>query len=137
MHYALYDSETGKELKALGRFDAGYTASLSPDGRLTVLLPTFGFQGDDTRDPMILVINNASGAVDLRLYTGPWALASVDFDRTGNHLLVAGSINFEFWRRFFEWRQLEQQSPMPRKVADALKIINDWHTSELDPDPMD
>jgi hypothetical protein len=130
MRYSVHDATTGEELKALGNFDTGYNARFSPSGRLVVLLPTFGDKHDDLRDPEILVINVATAAVQHRIYSGPWALPSIDFDETGNRLLVAGAINLRFWRRTYEWRQLEQQSPMPRKVIDTLKIIKDRQTNQ-------
>ncbi len=131
LQYSLYDAGTGKELTPLGKFDTAYTATFSPDGVRTLLLPTFGHAGSDIRDPEILVINNATGAVEQRLYTGPWSLPSLDFDSTGKRLLVAGAMNFGFWRRFADWTQLEQTSPMPRKVADMLRIIAEAQGKKL------
>ncbi|NOY42698.1 MAG: WD40 repeat domain-containing protein [Planctomycetes bacterium] len=131
MNYALYNAETGKEIRSLGEYELGYSATFSPDGRHTILVPTFGSSGKDVRDPEIIVVSNATGTVDHRFYTGPWSIPSVDFDQTGTRLLVAGSINVDFWRRFGEWRQLEQQKPMPRKVADLLRSIANWKASKL------
>lgn len=124
-HYSVHDTETGKELKALGDFDTNYRPHFSPDARFVVLLPTFGHHADDVRDPEILVINAATGAVDRRMYSGPWALPSLDFDADGGRMLVAGAMNLQFWRRSGAWRQLESQNPMPRKVVDTLNILKE------------
>lgn len=130
-NYALYDAQSGEELKSFGEYELGYTGHFSPDGSRTVLLPTFGNSGDFSREPEIIVIDNATGSVEHRFYSGPWSLPSVDIDHTGTRMLVAGSINVEIWRRFGEWKLLEQQKPMPRKVADLLRIVADWKAAEL------
>ncbi|QDT01243.1 WD40 repeat domain-containing protein [Adhaeretor mobilis] len=130
-NYALYDAESGEELKSFGEYELGYSGHFSPDGSRTVLLPTFGNSGKYIRDPEIIVIDNATGTVEHKFYSGPWSLPSVDIDHTGTRMLVAGSINVAFWRRFGEWRLLEQQKPMPRKVSDLLRIIADWKATEL------
>ena len=93
--------------------------------RLVVLLPTFGHNADDTRDPEILVIDVATGAVGRRIYSGPWALPSLDFDADGSRMLVAGAMNLNFWRKSHAWRQSEKRNPMPRKVVDTLKILKE------------
>ncbi|MCE9630736.1 MAG: hypothetical protein K8S94_08510 [Planctomycetia bacterium] len=110
-------------MKALGDFDTNYTAHFSPDARLVVLVPTFGQHADDARDPEILVIDATTGAVDRRMYSGPWALPSLDFDAAGSRMLVTEAMNLNVWRTSREWRQSEQQTPMPRKVLDTLKIL--------------
>jgi hypothetical protein len=71
------------------------------------------------------VIDAATGAVDRRMYSGPWALPSLDFDADGGRMLVAGAMNLQDWREFGAWRQMEAQKPMPRKVVDTLKILKD------------
>lgn len=124
-HYSVHDAATGKELRALGDFDTNYAAYFSPDARRVVLLPTFGHHDDDMRDPEILVVDAMTGAVDRRMYSGPWALPSLDFDADGSRMLVAGAMNLDFWRTFGGWRQSEQQNPMPRKVVDTLKILKE------------
>jgi hypothetical protein len=124
-HYSVHDAVTGKEMKALGDFDTNYRAHFSPDARFVVLLPTFGHDASDARDPEILVIDAATGAVDRRMYSGPWALPSLDFDADGGRMLVAGAMNLQDWREFGAWRQMEAQKPMPRKVVDTLKILKD------------
>jgi hypothetical protein len=88
-------------------------------------MPTFGHHADDTRAPEILVIDATTGAVDRRMYSGPWALPSLDFDAEGSRMLVAGAMNLDFWRQFGQWRQSEKQTPMPRKVADTLIILKE------------
>ena len=90
-----------------------------------MLAPTFGHHADDARDPEILVIDATTGAVDRRMYSGPWALPSSDFDADGSRMLVAGAMNLTFWRTPHEWRQSEKQSPMPRKVVDTLRILKE------------
>ncbi len=128
-HYSVHDAATGKETKALGDFDANYAAHFSPDARRVVLLPTFGHQAD-ARDPEILVIDTATGAVECRINSGPWALPSLDFDADGSRMLVAGAMNLTFWRNSPGWRQLEQQKPMPRKMVDTLKILKKGKTGD-------
>jgi hypothetical protein len=122
-HYSVHDAGTGKEIRALGDFEANSSAHFSPAARRVVLLPTFGSPADDARDPEILVIDATTGAVDHRIYAGPWALPSLDFDADGNRMLVAGAMNLNFWRLSPGWRQAEEQSPLPRKVVDTLKIL--------------
>jgi len=129
-HYSVHDAATGRELRALGDFDTNYTAVFSPDARRVVLLPTFGHYDDDMRDPEILVVDTMTGAVDRRMYSGPWALPSLDFDAEGSRMLVAGAMNLDFWRKFGGWRQSEQQNPMPRKVVDTLKILKEGQAKE-------
>lgn len=129
-HYSVHDAATGKEMKALGDFDANYTAHFSPDARRVVLLPTFGHHADDARDPEILVIDVTTGDVDRRINSGPWALPSLDFDADGSRMLVAGAMNITFWRNSPGWRQREQQTPMPRKMVDTLKILKKGQTGD-------
>lgn len=129
-HYSVHDTATGRETKALGDFDANYTSHFSPDARRVVLLPTFGHHADDARDPEILVIDAATGAVERRIYSGPWALPSLDFDADGGRMLVAGAVNLTFWRNSPGWRQREQQNPMPRKMVDTLKILKKGKTGD-------
>lgn len=124
-HYSVHDAVTGKEMNALGNFDTNTRAYFSPDARFVVLLPTFGHHGDDPRDPEILVIDSVTGAVNHRMYSGPWALPSLDFDSDGGRMLVAGAMNLQHWRMSGEWRRWEMQNPMPRKVIDALRILKE------------
>jgi hypothetical protein len=124
-HYSVHDAVTGRELQALGDFDTDYRAHFSPDARCVVLLPTFGHRADDVRDPEILVIDSLTGAVNRRLYSGPWALPSLDFDADGGRMLVAGTMNLQDWRMSGAWRRLETQNPMPRKVVDTLIILKE------------
>jgi hypothetical protein len=123
--YSVHDATTGREMRTLGDFDTNYAAYFSPDARRVVLMPTFGHHADDTRAPEILVIDATTGAVDRRMYSGPWALPSLDFDAEGSRMLVAGAMNLDFWRQFGQWRQSEKQTPMPRKVADTLIILKE------------
>lgn len=124
-HYSVHDAVTGKEMKGVGDFDTNYRAYFSPDARFVVLLPTFGHHADDVRDPEILVIDTVTGAVNRRMYSGPWALPSLDFDADGGRMLVAGAMNLQDWRMSGAWRQWEAHNPMPRKVVDTLKILKE------------
>jgi hypothetical protein len=123
--YSIHDATTGEKIKVLGDFDLECNATFSPDARRVVLVPAFGWHDDDPRDPEILVIDSATGAVERRMYSGPWALPSSEFSADGSLLIVAGAIDVHHWRFLAGWRQWERQNPMPRKVADTLKIFRD------------
>lgn len=127
--YSLHDAQTGDETKDLGEFEEDYAARFSPNGARVVLLPNFAHKADVPLDPEILVIDVADATVESRIYIGPWALPSADFDESGNKLLVGKAINVMFLRRFGEWRQLEQQQPISQKVVDTLQIIKDWQAA--------
>ena len=123
--YSIHDAKTGERIKVLGDFDLECNATFSPDARRVVLLPAFGWHDDDPRDPEILVIDSDTGAVKRRMYSGPWALPSSDFSADGSLLIVARAIDVHHWRFQAGWRRWERQNPMPRKVADTLKIFRD------------
>ena len=125
--YNIYDSKTGKKIRALGRYDMSLHPIFSPDGSKLF----FRQQADQVvREPNenvpLLIVDFASGRVLHQIEFSPWFNSHAQFSPDSKQLLLCGSINIRLWDEYGHWGKAGQTEPPSAAWKEYDQLSSDW-----------
>ncbi len=128
--HAIYDAQSGKRLRELGKFELGYVATFSKDDKHIVLRSGRQFELSSA-EPKIHVLDALTGKTISTIRSGAWNLPDLCFSPDGKRMLVAANVSPATLRRFGEWTTMEKLPDPPEKVKEVQELTRSWDAVKL------